>query len=122
VLKNTGNSGSAGCWGGVKPRVPLKDGPAEANLRAQNSKRKNQHCVLRNTGSVEERGKFRRCWTPESCEAASPAEDWPGWCKSEKENSKTNTMWYETENEVLKNTGNSKLLLRYKSGVKKSKM
>eukprot|EP00884_Botryococcus_braunii_P012151 jgi/Botrbrau1/20937/Bobra.0135s0065.1 len=33
--------------------------------------------------------------------------DWPSWCKSEEENRKTNTMWYQTENEVLKNTGNS---------------
>jgi hypothetical protein len=33
--------------------------------------------------------------------------DWPSWCKSEEENRKTNTMWYQTENEVFKNTGNS---------------
>jgi hypothetical protein len=45
-------------------------------------KRKTQYCVLRNTGlSVEEHGKFRSCWTPESCEAASPAERLAGLVK-----------------------------------------
>jgi hypothetical protein len=57
--------------------------------------------VWKNTGNSADAGRQKVAKLPVL------RKDWPGWCKSEEENSKTNTMWYETENEVLKNTGNS---------------